>query len=174
MPKIAICPPCVVGACDRCRGTVASGLTKAPCACHHAAGPAVPGRVVGTSDPRKAGGAFVAVGPGDGQTILDTTNAVILEESQVCRVDNPSDGRVMLALFLAGRINRKPDRVAVLYVLGAGGAAALVSELVGLAARIGPGFEAEFRSLLAERMENTDLWPARVASPADPPDGSML
>jgi hypothetical protein len=151
-----ICVPCATGNCRDCRRNVSRGRVTKACACRHGARP----QMVRPADPRRAGGGIVAAGPGEGETLLDTRRAVIVDAAEVCRVDNPSDGRALMALFLEGRINATDDRAAFLSLLNADGAAALVTQLVGLAARMGPQFEAEFRERLDERIDVADLWPS--------------
>jgi hypothetical protein len=169
MPAIAVSPACSSGRCDECRGTVHAGRVSVPCACPHHAPRSVqraldragvnPSRVLRTSDPRQAGGVMVAVGSGRGETVLDTTQAVLVDDLEVCELAT-NDGRVAMAAFLEGRVNHTDDRVGVLYLLEADGAAAFVSEIVGLAARMGPEFESAFLARLGERAANPDLWPA--------------
>lgn len=159
-----VCVPCAAGECGHCRGTVIRGRVTKPCSCRH--GAARP--LVRPTDPRRAGGAVVAVDSGESGALLDTRRAVIVDEAEVCEVNVPSDGRRMIALFLAGRINHTADRAAILHLLNGDGAAALVTQLVGLAARMGPEFEAEFRSALDARIDVADLWPSVV--PAGGPD----
>lgn len=151
---VFVCVPCAAGQCDECRQVVNRGRVTRACSCRHgAARPAI----VRSSDPRKAGGAIVTTGT---DTLLDTRNAVIVDGAEVCKVGNPSDGVTFMALFLEGRLNHSTDRSAILHLLGPDGAAALVSQLVGLAARMGPDFETEFRAALDARMDVADLWPA--------------
>lgn len=95
------------------------------------------------TDPRKAGGSIAGPGgPRDRNSmVLDTTHAVLLDDSTVCLVETDSQG-VVLAMQLAGRINKTDDRANVLYLMDEDGAAAIISELTALARRIGPQFHA--------------------------------
>jgi hypothetical protein len=106
-------------------------------------------------DPRDLGGQIA--GPGGahdfGENVLDTRRAVLMEGVQVCQVDNPSDGRKFIALELEGRINQSKDRARVLYLFDADGAAALVSQLIGMAGRTDAPWAGEFRLLLKARLD---------------------
>lgn len=160
-----VCSPCALGRCDDCPGRVHSGRTTKRCACRH--GAVRP--LVRTSDPRGVGdGAIIGGGPHEqGTSLLDARHAVLVDQSTFAKVDNPSDGRTVIAMLLEGRVNQTPDRTSILYLLNGDGAAALVTELVGLAARMGPEFEADFRAALDRRMATEDLWPAVPAGGAD-------
>jgi hypothetical protein len=94
-----------------------------------------------SGDPRKSGGDIAGPGgPHDrNAVILDTTDAVLLDSSNVCLMET-TGGSVVLAMLLEGRINKTPERARNLYLLNEDGAAALVSELIALAHRIGPEF----------------------------------
>jgi hypothetical protein len=92
-----------------------------------------------TTDPRRSGGDIA--GPGgpyerDG-VIIDTTDAVLLDFSTVSTVElhRPNESEVGFAMMLEGRVNKSSDRSRVVYLLNADGAAALVTELLGLAKR---------------------------------------
>lgn len=108
-----------------------------------------------TDDPRHAGGNMS--GPGgpyeQASVILDTRRSVLLATVDVAMVDNESDGRRFASLLLAGRINRSTEKSKILYLFDADGAAAIVSQLVGLASRAGAPYSADFARLLGERME---------------------
>src|SRR5688572_32604818 len=108
-----------------------------------------------SSDPRAAGGTIAGPGgPFDtGAVLFDTRRAVLLAHTQVAKVDNPSDGRSFFGMELAGRINRSSDRAQVLYLFDADGAAAIVSQLVGLVQRAGDDeLAADFVVALEHRM----------------------
>jgi hypothetical protein len=94
-----------------------------------------------SGDPRKSGGDIAGPGgPRDrNAVILDTTDAVLLDSSDVCLMET-TGGSVVLAMLLEGRINKTPERARNLYLMNEDGAAALVSELIALAHRIGPEF----------------------------------
>lgn len=108
-----------------------------------------------TSDPRPLGGDIAGPGgPHDrGQVILDTRNSVLLAEVEVAMVDNASDQRRFASLVLGGRINRSTDQSRVLYLFDADGAAAIVTELIGLAGREGDTYAAEFKAAVSGRLE---------------------
>jgi hypothetical protein len=107
-----------------------------------------------TSDTSALGGDIYGPGgPYDrGQVIIDTRYAVLLEETVVSMVDNPSDGRRVASMLLHGRVNRATERTRVLYLFDADGAAAIVTELIGLAARAGGDYAAEFKLAVEHRM----------------------
>lgn len=87
-----------------------------------------------------------------GGVVMDARNAILMDTVDVCLVDpDPSDraAEPRLAMLLAGRVNMRDDRSQVMFMFGADGAAAVVSQLVGLAQRIGP----EFAALLARRID---------------------
>ena len=99
-----------------------------------------------SGDPRKSGGDIA--GPGGthdaNAVIIDTTDAVLLDSSVVTLVGSPGNPKPYLAMLLQGRINKTTDRARNLYLMNEDGAAALVSELLALAHRIGPEFGARF------------------------------
>ena len=73
-----------------------------------------------------------------------------MDHVEVAKVDNPSDGRVFLCMKLSGRVNRSPDRAEVLYLFDADGAAAIVTELIGVATRA--EFGESFIHLIRQRL----------------------
>jgi hypothetical protein len=99
-----------------------------------------------SGDPRKSGGDIV--GPGGPQdrngVILDDRNAVLLDHSTVTLVETRGGGGPVLAMLLEGRINKTADRARNLYLMNEDGAAAIVTELLALANRIGPEFGDRF------------------------------
>ena len=104
-------------------------------------------------EPTRVSGSMVDVA-GDpharGGVLLDARAAVLMDAVDVCLVDSKRDtDPIFLALQLAGRVNTRDERATHLYLFDEDGAAAIVSELVGLAARIGPDFAAR----LIDRME---------------------
>lgn len=105
------------------------------------------------ADPRELGGDIIGGTPqGQGDALVDTTRAVLLDGSSVVQMTNPSDGREIIGLMLEGRLNRQTERARVLFLLEPDGAAAVVSELVALARR-GNDKGAEFDRLLADRLQ---------------------
>lgn len=152
---VFLCIPCALGDCRECRRQVVRGRVTKPCSCRH--GDARPAVVRASTDPRDLGGRIISTGD---DVLLDTRRALVVDGSEVCKVENPSDGRQLVALFLEGRVARTDERAAVLHLLAADGLAALVSEFVGLAARMGPAFESEFRTALDARLDVADLWPS--------------
>lgn len=94
------------------------------------------------SDPREqsADGSPVTDVAGDpyavGGAVLDTRRAVLMGSVDVSLVDTGHKDDVPIAfLVLEGRVNYSTDQVQHVYLLDADGAAAVASELTGLAAR---------------------------------------
>jgi hypothetical protein len=102
-----------------------------------------------SGDPRKSGGNISGPGgPNDANgVVIDTTDAVLLDYTEVALMGSLGLASPHLALLLEGRINKTSDRARNLYLMNEDGAAALVSELVALGFRIGP----EFGDRLMER-----------------------
>lgn len=111
-----------------------------------------------SGDPRKTGGDIAGPGgPHDrNAVVIDTTDAVLLDSSDVCLMET-SNGTPVLALLLEGRINKTTDRARNLYLLNEDGAAALVTELLALAHRIGPKFGERFTARLTHLL-HTDAF----------------
>lgn len=107
-----------------------------------------------SGDPRKSGGDIAGPGgPHDrNSVIVDTTNAVILDATTVTEVATIS-GAPALAMLLEGRIVRTADRARNLYLMEEDGAAALVTELIALAHRMGPQFGARFTARLRHLLD---------------------
>jgi hypothetical protein len=85
-----------------------------------------------------------------GNVLLDVRKAVLMDSIDVSLVDTKREGEPpRLAMLLAGRINFSQGRARQLYLFDEDGAAAIVSELVALATRIGP----EFADRLMTRLE---------------------
>jgi hypothetical protein len=79
---------------------------------------------------------------GIGDALIDPKGAVLLDEVNVVLVGvagGEGAGRA-LAMELGGRVNKSQYRSTVLYVFDSDGAAAIISELFGLAGRISPEF----------------------------------
>ncbi|MFE9064871.1 hypothetical protein [Streptomyces violaceusniger] len=119
-----------------------------------------------SGDPRKTGGDIAGPGgPHDRNAVLlDTKNAVLLDSSDVCLMETAS-GSVVLAMLLEGRINKTTDRARNLYLLNEDGAAALVTELIALAHRIGPEFGARFTARL-QHLLDTDAFTGQQGEPS--------
>lgn len=105
-------------------------------------------------------GEMVGGGP---DVLLDTERAVLLRGLEVCLINTlkrhhdglqrgESTSEVNLAMRLYGRVNKSQDEASILFIMDADGAAAIVTELVALAARIGP----EFAQLFQERLETLE------------------
>lgn len=108
-----------------------------------------------SGDPRRTGGDIAGPGgPHDrNSVIIDTTNAVILDASTVSQVET-LNGTPGLAMLLEGRIAQTTDRARNLYLMNEDGAAALVTELMALAHRIGPEFGARFMARLEHLLDS--------------------
>lgn len=89
---------------------------------------------------------------GRNDAIIDTKAAVLLGEVHVALVGaaRPTGVESVVGLELSGRVNHSSEQHEVLYLMNADGAAAIVSELVGLASRAHP----DFLALLLARIEN--------------------
>lgn len=89
---------------------------------------------------------------GRGDALIDATTAILLADVHVAIVGaGRSTGvETVIALELSGRINHSTEQHEALYLLDADGAAAIVSDLLGVAGRADPSFLA----LLLSRIEN--------------------
>lgn len=114
-----------------------------------------------TSDVNDVRGKFMGamVGPGE-DVVLDTSKAVLLDGLEVCLVGPPRDASseqdVMLAMRLDGRVNRTEDRTSILYLFNEDGAAAIISQLLDLATRIGPVFATSLMDRLNQLQETSE------------------
>lgn len=117
-------------------------------------------------DPRKTGGTIA--GPGGphnrNSVIVDGTNAVLLDSTDVCLMETRG-GNVILAMLLEGRINKTQDRASNLYLFDEDGAAALVSELIAVAHRIGPEFGERLMARITHLLDTDALTSERAAEP---------
>lgn len=79
---------------------------------------------------------------GRGDAVIDARRAVLLDDISVVVVGtaDPTGASRALALELGGRINKSSERSDVLYLFDEDGAAAIISELLGMAGRISPAF----------------------------------
>lgn len=98
---------------------------------------------------------------GRGDALVDARAAVLMDHVDVVLVDTKrEDGGVVMLLSLAGRINYSDDHVTNAYLFGGDGAAAIVSQIIGLASRAagmhddphGTAFAADFKVALEARM----------------------
>lgn len=111
-------------------------------------------------NPSHSGGGVVDVA-GDphakGGTIIDARGAVLLDNTEVVLVDTKRDEAVAMILRLQGRINYSTERADTAYLINTDGAASIVSEILGLAARAsgadGGRFAEQFQADLDHRME---------------------
>lgn len=111
-----------------------------------------------TTDPRDLGGDIA--GPGgpydEDAVVVDLSKAVLVDGQNVALIALGRDGDFTekgLALVLEGRINKTQDRAKVLFLLNGDGAAALVTEIVGIAKREEAEFAAEFVVAMEERQK---------------------
>lgn len=119
----------------------------------------------GARDPRGSHGDIA--GPGgpydEHAVVVDTTNAVILDYSTVSLIGFVRGGEedeTGVGLMLEGRINRTQDRTRVLYLMNGDGAAAIVTELLGIAKRAERGGDAQLVAELRQRLgERWDVMP---------------
>lgn len=104
---------------------------------------------------------------GHGNSIIDTRNAVLLENTEVCLVDEEvGERRHLCALELEGRVNRSVLRSDVLYLMDADGAAAIATELIAMYARAPREVGEEFLDAFNRRMD-------AMPRPADDPKGGQ-
>lgn len=88
---------------------------------------------------------------GIGDAVIDARKAVLLDTVAVAVVGTASlehGAGHALAINLEGRRNKSDERVDVLYLTDPEGCAAIVSEILGLADRVGP----DFRNALLARI----------------------
>ena len=104
-------------------------------------------------EPRSGGDSVGGSPYGRGDSVIDIRGAVLLDYNEVILVDAKRDEPPAVAMLLEGRVNYENRRVKQMYMFGSDGAAALVTQLVGLAARAGGEFAAEFRQAFDERLE---------------------
>lgn len=119
-----------------------------------------------SGDPRKTGGDIAGPGgPHDrNAVIIDTTGAVLLDSSDVCLMET-AGGSVVMAMLLEGRINKTTDRARNLYLLNGDGAAAIITELLALAHRIGPEFGERFTARI-QQLIDTDAFTGQQGDPS--------
>jgi hypothetical protein len=89
--------------------------------------------------------------------LLNISNAVLMDTSEVVLVDTKHDQPISIVLTLRGRINYAHDRIEHAYLLGPDGTAMLVSQLMGLAAHAAERdrrFAAAFAAGLAHRLND--------------------
>lgn len=119
-----------------------------------------------STDPRELKGAIVGDGgPHEtGGVVLDTRNAILLNDVTVSTVDPEGGGRgrEYFAMLLAGRINQTRDDAQVLFIMNTDGAAAVVTQLLALLARanVSPAiatYIADLRRRLDELEADGDL-----------------
>jgi hypothetical protein len=115
-----------------------------------------------STDPRELKGAIVGDGgPHEtGGVLLDTRNAILLNDVTVSTVDPEGGGRgrEYFAMLLAGRINQTRDDAQVLFIMNTDGAAAVVTQLLALLvrARVNPGVLDQYVLDLRRRLDELD------------------
>jgi hypothetical protein len=131
----------------------------------------------GTNDVRgEVMGHMRAYEQGDPNVLLDTSRAVLLDAMDVCRIDafshvtdktnrQEAEKHEMIAMVLEGRVNKSRERAKVMWMFDVDGAAAIITELMALATRMGP----EFTQLLHERIEKLEDMGAVGAQPSPQP-----
>lgn len=108
-------------------------------------------------DNARSGGDAVTVDPdphSQGTSLIDTHEAVLLESNEVILIDSKRPDELPgVALIMEGRVNLTNERVKQLYLMNSDGAAALVTQLIGLAGRAGEGFGRQFFADYERRMD---------------------
>lgn len=109
------------------------------------------------SDSAEHAGAVVGGSPhGRGDALLDTRGAVLLDYNEVVLVDREPDKADVppsVMLVMAGRVNFDTRRSQTAYLMGTDGAAAIATQLIGLAARAGGDYAANFHADFERRMQ---------------------
>jgi hypothetical protein len=107
-------------------------------------------------DPATSGGGMVDT-TGDpharGGVLLDARGAVLMDKLDVSLVDTKQDKVPAMMMLIGGRVNFETRRISQAYLFGPDGAAAVATQLVGLAARAGGPFMTEFQESFEKRME---------------------
>jgi hypothetical protein len=110
-----------------------------------------------TSDNRPEGEPTITDPFGDpyarGNVIFDVRGAVLMDELDVALLDDASSPRPFLALSLRGRINYGTERSETLYLFDEDGAAAIITQLMGLAMRAGKEWLVALEERIDERMK---------------------
>ena len=109
------------------------------------------------TDPRNLKGSIAGPGgPRDrNAVVVDATHAVLLDSTAVCLVEPQRAGRrghPCLAMTLGGRVNHLDETAEVLFLFDADGAAALVTELLALGARLPDAMRHEFEASIDRRL----------------------
>lgn len=103
----------------------------------------IPGSMSGPGGPHKRGG-----------VVFDAEHVVLMRSVDVAIIEAIDDAPTLLAMVLGGRINFTQEMAQVMFVFGADGAAALVTELVAVIGRMPDGdLKAEFMEDLDRRFE---------------------
>lgn len=123
-------------------------------------------------------GKFMEYTNGDPNVLLDPSRAVLMDGMDVCRVmmasgvtDNTARGkpqmRENIAMSLEGRINKSTERAKVMFLFDEDGAAAIITELIALASRMGPEFDARLKERMDALIENGHVGPQPSPQPVD-------
>jgi len=92
---------------------------------------------------------------GLGDALVDVRRAVLVDGTSVVALDGLRGSGVerMLGLDITGRINKSTERSDVLYLLSMDGVAGIISELFGLAQRMGPAYVEQLDQLIRQRID---------------------
>lgn len=113
-----------------------------------------------SNNPRKIkGGGIIGGSPhGRNDSLIDAQNAVLMDNLHVVLVEPYGNGLPrppMIAMQIAGRINKTKERADITYLFDEDGAAAIITELIALASRHGKEHKDALLAKVDERI--TDL-----------------
>jgi|GEM_PF-2439916 len=93
---------------------------------------------------------------GIGDALVDVRRAVLVDGTTVVALGGLRDSGVerMLGLEITGRVNKSTERSDTLYLLSMDGVAGIVSELLGLAQRMGPAYVEQLDQLIRQRIQD--------------------
>jgi hypothetical protein len=112
------------------------------------------------TDPRTLGGDIIgddADPHAENAVDIDITKAVLLGDVHVTIMGNRQTLDPILCMLLSGRVNKSEDRAKVLYLFDTDGAAAIVSELIAMASRMGPSFRDDLMARVEQLIEDGDI-----------------
>jgi hypothetical protein len=114
--------------------------------------------VVSGTDPREANGGGI-IGPGGAHdknaVLIDAHNAVLMDGIHVALMEPYSNGiprPPIIAMQVDGRINKTKDRANITFLFDEDGAAAIITELLALACRMGGNTHEKMLAAVDERM----------------------
>lgn len=93
---------------------------------------------------------------GINDAMVDVSCAVLVDGTTVVALRAVRDDRLedqVLGLEIKGRVNKTTTRSDVLYLLSMDGVAGIVSELLGLAQRMGPEYVEQLDQLIRQRID---------------------